>query len=113
MSLFKDDTYETTLTYDAAAQTVTFDRSKSGYPITGDAREKSEGKRRVVKYTPENGMLELEIFLDKSSIEVFFGKGELVMTSLVYPPEGAEGIAFSGEGSLTLSLVKNNIRVSG
>ena len=109
VSLFKDDTHETTLTYDAQAGTVTFDRSESGYPIAGDAREASEGKRRTARYTPENEVLEMEIFLDKSSIEIFFGEGELVMTSLVYPPEGADGIAFSSEGSVRLDVTKNTV----
>ena len=112
ISLFADDTHGTMLTYDAEEGTVLLDRSESGYPVTGDAREVSEGKRRIAQYRPENGLLEMEIFLDKSSAEIFFGEGELVMTALVYPPEGAEDIRFSCEGSVRLSVVKNGITVS-
>lgn len=107
--LYADEEHETTLTYDREAGTVTFDRTDSGYSIKGDARERSEGRYRAAEYVPKDGIFEAEIFLDKSSAEIFFGEGELTMTSLVYPPEGATGIRFSSEGRVKLSLIKNDI----
>ena len=63
----------------------------------------------MAKYPLENGVLEMEIFLDKSSVEIFFGKGELTMTSLSYNAETASGIVFSCEGKTLVNMEKSDI----
>lgn len=42
----------------------------------------------------------LQIFLDASSIEIFINGGEHTMTARLFPPDGADGIACSGQGRL-------------
>ena len=45
-----------------------------------------------------NGDIELDCFLDKSSIEVFVNGGYLTMSGLAYPSEGSDGISFFADG---------------
>ncbi|MBS5023183.1 MAG: glycoside hydrolase family 32 protein [Firmicutes bacterium] len=109
VSVFVGRDCHTDISYEKSTQTVKFDRSKSGYPITADERDMSEGRYRLAKYPLENGVLEMEIFLDKSSVEIFFGKGELTMTSLSYNAETASGIVFSCEGKTLVNMEKSDI----
>lgn len=109
VSVFVGEECQTDISYEKSTQTVKFDRSKSGYPVTADEREKSEGRYRLAKYPLENGVLEMEIFLDKSSVEIFFGKGELTMSSLSYNAETASGIVFSCKGNALVNIEKNDI----
>lgn len=111
VSLFVGDGCRTVLTYDRKSGTVTLDRTQSGYAVSADPRELSQGKRRVAPYSLRDGVLEMEIFLDKSSIEVFFGEGELAMTSLSYNPVTADGVRFSCNGTARIEIEKNEIVV--
>ena len=63
---------------------------------------------RYAEYIPENDFLKMEIFLDKSSAEIFFGEGELTMSLLSYNPEQAEKIIFSCEGKAKITIEKND-----
>lgn len=72
-----------TMVYDAAAETLSFDRRNSGivdfsqdFPSVTVAPTFSEG-----------GKLKLRIFVDRSSMEVFGNDGRSVMTNLVFPNE--------------------------
>lgn len=50
----------------------------------------------------ENGKLHLRIFVDKSSVEVFAGSGQLVFSLLTFPGENQNGVElFSKEGRTT------------
>ncbi|RDJ93230.1 hypothetical protein B4Q13_23300 [Lacticaseibacillus rhamnosus] len=42
--------------------------------------------------------LDLHIFVDRSSVEVFGAKGRIVLTNLVYPNPGSTGLSLSTEG---------------
>lgn len=70
-----------------------FDRSKSGEPIVGAEKDEYSlsGIRRM-PYTPR-GKTTVSIVLDKYSVE-FFENGR-VMSSTVYPPDGADKIELS------------------
>lgn len=45
-------------------------------------------------------LTQLRIFSDRSSLEIFINDGDEVMTTRVYPKEGANQIVFSGEANL-------------
>lgn len=72
-----------TMVYDVVAETLSFDRRDSGivdfsqdFPSVTVAPTFSEG-----------GKLKLQIFVDRSSMEVFGNDGRSVMTNLVFPNE--------------------------
>ena len=108
VSVFADEKYKTDISYDKKTRLIKADRSYSGYPITAGEKDKSEGRVRYAEYIPENDFLKMEIFLDKSSAEIFFGEGELTMSLLSYNPEQAEKIIFSCEGKAKITIEKND-----
>jgi fructan beta-fructosidase len=56
----------------------------------------------------ENGRVRLHVFVDWSSVEVFAGAGETVITDQIFPPpEGSEGVAlFATGGSARLASLE-------
>lgn len=92
--------------------TVGYDFASESAFISRDADAAATGKaelhpdyrasRRTVS-PPREGKVDLTIFVDYSSVEVFINGGEKTMTSLVFPTAGAPTIkAVTAEGSLTL-----------
>ena len=66
-------------------------------------REQQDGNatdRRTVRLDGGADTLEVRIFLDRSSVEVFINDGDAVMSARVYPERGADGIAFEGDARL-------------
>jgi sucrose-6-phosphate hydrolase SacC (GH32 family) len=78
---------ETVIGYDRNKGTLFLDRTHSG--LIGFSRDfpaRMEAPLRIA------GSLEMEILVDRSSIEIFADGGRVAMTSLVFPPERANGI---------------------
>ncbi len=71
-----DGREETLLYYDASLQRLVLDRSRSGAQVTG---------QRSVSMNPTPERLELRVFLDRSSIEVFDENGRFSLSSRLYP----------------------------
>ena len=94
--------------YDKAAGVLTLDRSECFHKISADPRDLG-GERRSAEFIPQGNILRLEIFLDRSSIEVFAGEGELVMTSLAYGAPDADGIVFVSEGETAVKIIKEDV----
>jgi len=76
--------------YDGSRGELFVDRTHSG--VTSFSRDFPA--RTVAPLTTGNTPLSLTILVDRSTIEVFGQGGRVAMTNLVYPPAGAEGIAF-------------------
>jgi fructan beta-fructosidase len=56
---------------------------------------------------PVDGVLRLQILLDKSSLEVFADEGEKVLTTMIYPPDGADGLSlFAAGGDIVVKDLK-------
>ena len=92
--LFCGTGHETVLYADRAAKQLVLDRSRSGLPLKG--REKDVYVRRCpLEKTDE---VELELFLDVSSVEVFVNGGRSVLTANVYPDPEDLGVVFFSEG---------------
>jgi beta-fructofuranosidase len=106
LRLFAGLAHRTVLRYDRAEGRVSLDRSASGVPI----RELHEGgalsEFRSRRYAAQDGKLRLRVFLDRSSVEVFLGDGELTMTGVVYPEAGDDGVVFMSEGKARLAKVE-------
>ena len=96
--LFQSDYEKTALYYDAALGMLVFDRRDSGIDIV-EADDDSTDGLRYARVEPRDGLLELEVFLDVSSLEAFVNGGEFTMTGLVYPEhEESKNISFYSEG---------------
>ncbi len=78
---------ETVISYQAKDQELVIDRTKAG----GQLNEKA--LRRTIPLRAIQGTLQLEILLDKSSLEVFANNGEAVFSTYVHPGKDANGIS--------------------
>lgn len=104
VKLFCSGENETLLYYDREQGLVVFDRKRSGIRITGNDRDVD---RRVCEVGVKES-IELDLFLDVSSLEAFIDGGRHTMTGNVYPdPETAKGIQFfAEEGSASFKNVE-------
>lgn len=55
---------------------------------------------------PVNGVVSIQILLDKSSLEIFGNDGERVISTMVYPDKEATGISVFSEGKSTINTLK-------
>jgi beta-fructofuranosidase len=85
-----DDHEETLLYYDASLQRLVLDRSRAGAQVTG---------QRSVAIDPTQERLELRVFLDRSSIEVFDENGRFSLSSRFYPRPDSLGVKLFANGS--------------
>jgi fructan beta-fructosidase len=53
------------------------------------------------------GKIRLKILFDKSSLEVFFGTGEKVLTTYIYPDEDSDNLlVFANDGTVHVKSLK-------
>ena len=74
--------------WDARLAEVYVDRDRSGQ---ADFHKDFPGKHAAPLKTP-GSMLELRIFVDRSSVELFADRGQAVITDLIYPDVASMGI---------------------
>ena len=90
---------QVTMKYDAAKQTFTMDRTKSGDVSFSEAFP-------CVTEAPTYGTIkQLRLFIDRCSIEVFDADGKMAMTNLVFPSEPYNSIKVKG-GKVTIYEIK-------
>lgn len=82
-----------TLSFDTENGTITVNRENSNT----DFEKEFENKR---SFSISQDALSLQIFVDRSVIEVFINNGQKVMTARVFPNSEQTGILLEGEGSL-------------
>ncbi|WP_241158369.1 glycoside hydrolase family 32 protein [Cohnella candidum] len=105
----KSGAEETVVGYDASTGRVFVDRSRSGQ---SDFHE-GFACRHEADITVRDGRLRLQLFVDRSSVEVFAGEGELAMTDLIFPSAGSMGLEFYAKGgeigivSMSVSVIKS------
>lgn len=89
--------------YDANTRSMSFDRTQAGVSDFSAAFPAVT----VAPTHEKNGKIELRIFVDRSSVELFGNDGEFVMTNLVFPTEPYLNLSVSApEGSARLSSLK-------
>lgn len=89
--------------YDAAKQTFSMDRVKSGDVSFSEAFP-------AVTEAPTFGTIkQLRIFIDRCSIEAFDAEGKMAMTNLVFPSEPYNNIKVKG-GKATIYEVKSEVK---
>lgn len=87
---------ETVITYQVGEHKLRLNRDRSGNGLGGE---------RAAEVELNDGRLELRIFMDVSSVEVFIQGGEKVMTSRIYPGSNSTGITAFSSGECTLTEV--------
>ena len=92
----------TAVRYHVGTRTLTLDRTKSGAsPKGGFLSSYSE------KVEPENGKIQLQMFVDWSSLELFAQGGAYPFTALIYPEPSSVGMEFySSGGTATIDEMK-------
>lgn len=98
--------HEIEIGYNAKTQTLYIDRSKTSNQSFNENFEKLS--HYETKLVLSNNLLRLDIFFDKSIIEVFANNGEAALTAQLFPDEKDNGIElFSNNG--TTKLVSLNL----
>ena len=95
---------ETVFYYDTVNSELVLDRSNSGinYAVEyGDIRKCSFNEKE----------LNLEIFMDSSTVEIFVNDGLEVFTSRLYPKKDSLGIEFFTDNSASLEATICDIRL--
>ena len=90
------------MTYDAAAHTLSFDRTQAG---ASDFSQDFPAVTVAPTYEAD-GTVTLDIFVDRSSIEVFANGGKSVMTNLVFPGAPYTTLNISGKGNASVADLK-------
>lgn len=104
MKFFSNDSEETVMTYTVETNELGLDRSKSGYPIVGVEPEPLLSRKVLCPL--KNDLLKLNIFLDKSSVELFANDGEETITATVFPLKQAKNILFFSEGKTVINYLR-------
>ncbi|MCM8711575.1 glycoside hydrolase family 32 protein [Clostridium sp. SYSU_GA19001] len=102
IKLRTSETEETVLTYSVEDKLFIFNRDKSGIGPKGERKTEVE----LI-----DNKLNLQIFVDKSSVEVFINEGEKVMTGRIYPSRESINLKVFSKGDCNiLSLIKWDIK---
>ena len=85
---------ETLVGYDAPGGAVFVDRNNSGQVSFSPLFQSHE----TAPLPAENGFVKLHIFVDWSSVEVFGGDGQAVITDQIFPKASSDGLALFANG---------------
>jgi fructan beta-fructosidase len=90
----------TRVSYDAKTGQLTVDRTQSG----ATSFEKGFAESMSAPVRLNNKKLKLRFFVDASSLEVFVGDGETVLSNLIFPDPTSSGLELTAaEGGVTLN----------
>lgn len=94
---------ETIIGYDAARQEIYVDRTHSGKV---DFKKEFAGRfsASLKRGDIPNSRLKLQIFVDRSSVEVFVNDGQMVLTHLIFPKPASQGFEFFGDGFRAVTI---------
>lgn len=94
---------ETVIGYDATRQEVYVDRSRSGQT---DFKKEFSGRftAPLKREDIPNGRLKMQLFVDRSSVEVFVNDGQITLTNLIFPKPESNGFEFSGDGFRAVTI---------
>jgi sucrose-6-phosphate hydrolase SacC (GH32 family) len=105
--IFKSETEETVIRYDAARKMLYLDRSKSGDLSFSPKFTTLDS----VAIDTQGGNLKLRVLFDRSTVEVFAQDGLYAMSNVVFPSEKSRGVVVFAEKSKGLAkLVTSSFR---
>ncbi|ASU36722.1 glycoside hydrolase family 32 protein [Mucilaginibacter xinganensis] len=90
--------------------TVGYDAEKEVLFVDCTGSEKAnKSPEHLVQTAPMkavNGLVNIKLLLDKSSLEVFGNNGERVISTMIYPDKDATGLSVFSDGKATVKLLK-------
>ncbi len=89
--LAKSGPYQTTITYDKTTKKVTLDREKSGLDFAGTYPSEFS-----VQIPQSSKQIDFQVFVDRSSLEVFINEGQSLITARAFMPSFGGDIGFTG-----------------
>ncbi len=92
--LLQNNNQQTKITYNVRDSKIIVDRSSSG---NTDFSENFIDCQEI-EWFVKNKRLEVDIFVDKSSLEIFIDGGELTISNLVFPEKKSEKISLKTKG---------------
>ena len=105
LNLLVGEGRELVIRYDPQLGNLTVDRSNCTDFLSDHSFTKVFAKKISVPLALKNGQLNLHIFVDRSSIEIFAGDGETVFSATTFPSDKQIGVqAFSENGTTLLDL---------
>ncbi|KAF9891676.1 hypothetical protein FE257_003688 [Aspergillus nanangensis] len=103
LAVRKAGSQQTVIQYTQSTTTLSVDRTASG-DISYDAA--AGGVHSAPLQPDASGVVRIRVLVDTCSVEVFGGKGEVVISDLIFPDETADGLALQvSGGSAMLSNV--------
>ena len=87
---------ETLIGYNVPAGELFVDRTKSGQAAFSNLFPSREAAPLAAK----KGRVELHIFVDWSSVEVFAGDGRVVITDQIFPKPSSDGLSLFANGGI-------------
>lgn len=92
--VYGNDSSNVTIAYDATKGRFTVDRSRSGY----DFKAVNNNIMEAAYVLPENKQLTIDVWVDKTSVELFVNQGECVMTFLFFSEKSYDNLDLSVDG---------------
>jgi sucrose-6-phosphate hydrolase SacC (GH32 family) len=89
------------VTYDEKKRTLSFDRRESG--LTNFSQDFPSVT--VAPIRKSDNKIQLRLFLDRCSAELFYNNGEAVMTNLIFPTEPYTDLSITATGKATVNSV--------
>lgn len=99
----KDADQETIVKYNTETGEVIFDRSKSGKAPSNSSAFLESYKSKINKTS--DGKIQLNIFVDESSVEVYGNNGEVVGSGQIFPNRSSRGIEVFSNGGNTKATI--------
>jgi fructan beta-fructosidase len=99
----KDADQETVVKYNTETGEVTFDRTKSGKSPSNSSAFLQSYSSKIHKTA--DGKIQLNIFVDASSVEVYGNNGEIVGSGQVFPNRTSNGIEVYSVGGKTQATI--------
>ena len=99
----KDSDQETIIKYDTENGKLIFDRSKSGKAPSNSSAFLESYESKISKTT--DGKIQLNIFVDESSVEVYGNNGEVVGSGQIFPNRSSRGIEVFSNGGNTKATI--------
>ncbi|MEJ2593673.1 MAG: glycoside hydrolase family 32 protein [bacterium] len=90
LSLFNAMGEQMTIGFRPAEQEFYTDRRSSSKRVFNEGFESVQ----YARFNPEDGQIEMRLYIDVSSVELFAGDGEVVMTDLFFPVEEYDSLTF-------------------
>lgn len=110
ISLLKTEDERVTLTYDKAASTLVLDRSHGGYPISGGEMKKGACNRAVIALEGSPETLNLNIYLDRSAIEIFCPDNGRSLSTRAFPRRMGQDISFEADGEAVVTVTTSSLK---